>query len=91
MGWHTLLFKPPSSKELFCLCAVGEVPCLENEGYVVFYLISGQGLTSSLDCPAILLLAYLSTENAVQLFALGGPSISCLNLARASKLQVWTS
>ena len=36
-----------------------------------FYIISGKGLTSSLDCPAILLLEYLSTENEVQLFVLG--------------------
>ena len=41
----------------------------ENEKYVASYLLSGQGLASSLDCPAVL--EFLSTGNELQLLNLG--------------------
>ena len=49
----------------------GDFLDFENEGYVVFYLLSGQGPASSLDCPAIDILEPLSTGNKLQMLSLG--------------------
>ena len=48
----------------------------ENEKYLVSYLLSGQGLASSLS-PAIFILKYRSTGKELQLLTLGGLSVSC--------------
>ena len=53
------------------MCSRGGLLDFEYEEYVVFYLLSGQGPASSLDCPAIDILEFLSTENKLQLLALG--------------------
>ncbi|KAJ8775921.1 hypothetical protein J1605_015984 [Eschrichtius robustus] len=42
----------------------------ENVEYVVFYLLSGQGPASSLNCPAIDILEFLSTGNELLLLTL---------------------
>ena len=48
-----------------------EVPLdLENKEYVVFYLLSGQGL-SSFNYPTVFILEYQSTGVKLQLFSLG--------------------
>ena len=48
------------------------LPDLENEDYLVFNLLSGQGSASSLDCPAIHILEFLSTGNGFHLLTLLG-------------------
>ena len=49
-----------------------EVPLdLENKEYVVFYLLSGQGLSSSFNYLTVFILEYQSTEVKLQLFSLG--------------------
>ena len=48
----------------------------ENDKYVVSYLLSGQGLASSLS-PAIFILEYRPTGKELQLLTLGGLSVSC--------------
>ena len=45
----------------------------ENEKYLVSYLLSGQGPASSMDCPAIDMLEFLSTGNELKLLTLGRP------------------
>ena len=45
---------------------------LENEKYVVSYLLSGQGPASSLNCPAILILEYRFTGNKSPIAYPGG-------------------
>ena len=53
------------------MCSPGGLLDFENEEYVVFYLLSGQGPASSLDCPVIDILEFLSTGNELQLLTLG--------------------
>lgn len=65
-GW----FASPSiilltSKDTFCACVVRRSLHLQNEKYVIFYLLSGQG--SSLHCPIILILEYGSTGTNLKL------------------------
>ena len=43
----------------------------ENEDHLVFYLLSGQGTASFLDCPVIDILEFLSRGNELLLLTLG--------------------
>ena len=53
------------------MCSRGGLLDFENGEYVVFYSLSGRGPASSLDCPAIDILAFPSTGNELQLLTLG--------------------
>ena len=52
------------------MCSPEGLLNFENVEYVVFYLLPGQGPASSLDCPAIDILEFLSTGNEFLLLTL---------------------
>ena len=53
------------------MCSRGGLLDFGNEEYVVSYLLSGQGPASSLDCPTIDIVEFLSTGNELKLLTLG--------------------
>ena len=79
-SWHHLLWGDVSSlfelqRAFLHMCSQGGLFNFENEEYVIFYLLSGQGLASSI----ILLMEFLSSAGYC---SAQGPSISGLTVVK---------